>query len=600
MTTSFQENERLLAYLTVPSAYQSQALPKRNRVTFLSKKTGLPQVWSFDTDTFAASQYVQFPDRVIDVAHSPTGTWTVIGMDHEGNEKQQLYLLNNDTMEIEELMVSPGHFHHVGGWSPCGTKIAWTSNRRGPGLFDVYVQEVETKKHDVVYQSNGKCVPLCWTSDGNHLLFLEEETNIIKKLFAVEVSSGEFREIGLKGGGRYSSVQFGRDGSGYFLCDGEENTKALYQFDVNGAAEKRIHFPDWDIEEASLSADGKTICFTVNEQGVSVLYLYDVTSATQTRVQDVPRGVIVSLSWHSSQHFFFTLKSPLYPGDIWRCDAANGEVKRITFFGRSEEIEALWKEPEICSFSSFDGLEVPYFMYQPHHPQPQTPVVVYVHGGPESQIRFDFNPVFQYLLGQGFAVVAPNVRGSLGYGKAYLNMDNGRKRMDAVADLAWLVKDLAKRDSVDSSRIGIMGRSYGGFMVLAALTHYPDLWAAGVDIVGISHFRTFLENTGEWRRKLRESEYGSLAEDSDFFEEIAPLNHSEKIKVPLLIFHGRNDTRVPVSEAEQLFSDMQQRGQDVELIVFEDEGHQTEKLDNHIALNTKVVHFFREHLVKSD
>lgn len=129
-----------------------------------------------------------------------------------------------------------------------------------------------------------------------------------------------------------------------------------------------------------------------------------------------------------------------------------------------------------------------------------------------------------------------------------------------------------------------------------SLTHYPDLWAAGVDIVGISHFRTFLQNTGEWRRKLRESEYGTLADDSDFFEEIAPLNHSEKIKVPLLIFHGRNDTRVPVSEAEQLYSDMKARGQEVELIVFEDEGHQTEKLENHIALSTKVVQFFKQHL----
>lgn len=166
--------------------------------------------------------------------------------------------------------------------------------------------------------------------------------------------------------------------------------------------------------------------------------------------------------------------------------------------------------------------------------------------------------------------------------------------MDAVADLKWLADDLAKNHGVDSKRIGIMGRSYGGFMVLAALTHYPDTWATGVDIVGISHFRTFLENTGPWRRKLREFEYGSLKEDIDFFEDIAPLNHTDKIAVPLLIFHGRNDTRVPVSEAEQLTADLEAQGKQVELVIFEDEGHQTEKIENHIEMNTKIVAFMKQ------
>jgi dipeptidyl aminopeptidase/acylaminoacyl peptidase len=246
------------------------------------------------------------------------------------------------------------------------------------------------------------------------------------------------------------------------------------------------------------------------------------------------------------------------------------------------------------SFVSFDGLEVPYFYYGQE--KKKSPAVVYVHGGPESQAKYEFNAVVQYLAGQGFAVFVPNVRGSAGYGNEYMNLDNGRKRMDSVADLAWLVKDIARIDAVDSEKIGIIGRSYGGFMVLAAMTHYPDLWAAGVDIVGISHFRTFLENTGLWRRKLREIEYGTLADDSDFFEEIAPLNLSHNIKAPLLIFHGRNDTRVPVSESEQMYTDMRARGQEAELIVFDDEGHKTEKIENHILMNEKVAQFFRQHL----
>src|SRR5699024_8720913 len=157
----------------------------------------------------------------------------------------------------------------------------------------------------------------------------------------------------------------------------------------------------------------------------------------------------------------------------------------------------------------------------------------YIHGGPEGQTKADYNPVIQYLADQGFAVAAPNVRGSNGYGRTYIKLDDVRKRMDSVKDLVWLVKDLVNTHEVDEKKVGIIGRSYGGFMVLAALTHFPEVWAAGVNIVGISHFKTFMENTGAWRRRLRAYEYGSLENDSDFFEEIAPLNHSEKIVAPL-------------------------------------------------------------------
>src|SRR5699024_1704883 len=251
--------------------------------------------------------------------------------------------------------------------------------------------------------------------------------------------------------------------------------------------------------------------------------------------------------------------------------------------------------PTIHTFLSFDGLEVPYFYYEKDDGRDK-PAVVWVHGGPESQIRAEYNPVIQYLVEQGFSVAAPNVRGSRGYGRTYIQLDDVRKRMDSVIDLAWLYKDLVNSHGVDEKRVGIMGRSYGGFMVLASLTHYPDLWAAGVNIVGISHFKTFLENTGPWRRRLREFEYGSLKYDIDFFEDIAPLNHSHKIKAPLLVFHGKNDTRITVSEAEQLVQDMKERNQDVDITIFPDEGHQTVRLKNHITMNSEIVEFMKEHL----
>ncbi|MCZ8515233.1 S9 family peptidase [Paenibacillus filicis] len=583
------------AYLNVGSAYSPKIVPNKNQVTFISKKSGLPQLWCWNAAESRCEQFVVMPDSVLHVSHSPTGEKTIVGMDSKGNEKQQLYLVDHATRSVEPLMVSPDHFHHLGGWSPSGTKIAWSSNRRNPAYFDVFVQDVETKQTEVVYRFDGRCTPDRWLPDGRSLVVRCLEGNNLQSLYVLDLSTGGMTRIGFETLGRYESLLMENNGGlGYLLSDASENTMALYRFTPEGELNKLIHSPDWDIEEAELSPDETRIAYTVNEGGISTLHVYNVLTGASEAATNIPRGVIDSIALFNDTMLIFGLKSPLLPGEIFGYHLDTSSLERLTYFSQTEGTSPPWREPELRTFASFDGLEVPYFYYKQEGKK--SPAVVYVHGGPESQAKYEFNAVIQYLSSQGFAVFIPNVRGSKGYGNEYMNLDNGRKRMDSVADLAWLVQDIARIDSIDSAKIGIIGRSYGGFMVLASLTHYPDLWAAGVDIVGISHFQTFLENTGPWRRKLREVEYGTLADDTDFFEEIAPLNLSHQIKTPLLIFHGKNDTRVPVSEAEQMFRDMTARGQDVELIVFEDEGHKTEKLENHIRMNEKVFSFFQQHL----
>ena len=224
------------------------------------------------------------------------------------------------------------------------------------------------------------------------------------------------------------------------------------------------------------------------------------------------------------------------------------------------------------------------------------PTVVEVHGGPESQRRPIWSAPIQYLAGRGFAVLAPNVRGSTGYGKAYSHLDDVRLRMDSVRDLAHAVEWL-RANGADPRRIAVMGGSYGGFMVLSAITTYPDLWAAAVDIVGIANFVTFLENTGVWRRVLREAEYGSLERDRAFLEEISPIHHVERITAPLIVLHGANDPRVPVGEAEQIVETLRQRGRPVEYLRFEDEGHGLIKLPNRIAGYTAIGAFLERWLL---
>ena len=223
-------------------------------------------------------------------------------------------------------------------------------------------------------------------------------------------------------------------------------------------------------------------------------------------------------------------------------------------------------------------------------------MIVDVHGGPEGQQRIHFDPIYQYFLHRGYAIFTPNVRGSTGYGRAYSHLDDVEKRMDSVADLAHAVAWLIASGVADPRRIAVLGGSYGGFMVLAALTSYPDLWAAGVDIVGIANFVTFLENTGPWRRKLREAEYGSLERDRALLESISPIHKVEQIRAPLLVIHGANDPRVPIGEAEQIVASIKARGGSVEYLRFEDEGHGIVKLANKLVCYPAIAEFLDEHL----
>jgi dipeptidyl aminopeptidase/acylaminoacyl peptidase len=239
---------------------------------------------------------------------------------------------------------------------------------------------------------------------------------------------------------------------------------------------------------------------------------------------------------------------------------------------------------------------IPAWLYRPAQREGKLPVVVYVHGGPEGQFRPNFLPVVQYLAVQGYAVLATNVRGSTGYGNAYGHLDDVEKRMDSVADLAYAARWVKSQPDLDGDRLAVFGASYGGFMVLSSVTTYPDLWAAGVDIVGISNFVTFLENTSEYRRAHREAEYGSLAHDRAFLESISPSNHLEKVRAPLMVIHGANDPRVPLSETLQLVKKLEARGVPVETMVFDDEGHGLIKLKNKLAAYPAVVEFLNKHL----
>lgn len=338
----------------------------------------------------------------------------------------------------------------------------------------------------------------------------------------------------------------------------------------------------------------------VNDGGATRLLLFDPATLRTTGEVRLPLGVARDLCLSSDGRLLtYTFSGPRHNDDVWLAATDRGggsvEPRRLTRSSLAGIDTDRLTEPALVRIRSFDGLEVPAWVHRPPGVV-RPPVVVVVHGGPEAQARPTFNAVHQYLVASGYALVVPNVRGSTGYGTSYEHADDRHKRMDAVVDLVEVGRWAAGQPDLDGTRVAVMGGSYGGFMVLSALAAAPDLWRAGVDIVGIANLVSFLERTGTYRRALRKVEYGSLATDREFLASISPLAHVDQIVSPLLVIHGANDPRVPVEEAWQIVDELRARGRDVDCLVFDDEGHGIAERSNRLTAYEWVTAFLDRHM----
>ncbi|MGE8207160.1 alpha/beta fold hydrolase [Heyndrickxia sp. NPDC080065] len=584
-------------YLHVRTAEHPVYSPCGEKISFITNYTGLPQVWELKHDESWPAQISFTEERIIFVQYISKSNLRIIGMDVGVNEKQQLFLLD-DRGELTPLTNSPEHIHHYGGSSPDGKWIAWSSNRRHPAFFDLYIQNLDTLEIQKVFTGDGLFEVIKWHPSGNWLLIKKINTNLDNDLGLLQLATGEVKWLTVhEGEAIFESPHFSEDGKKLYLLsnkDCEFTGLAVIELSTNNFS--WLDQREWDLEGLSTSHNKKLLAYTVNEGGISKGVVFNLQENT-IYTWKTPIGVITEITFSpDDKKLAYVFNSPTLPSDIWELHLTSSLLKRITFVSRSPIIENLLIEPELIEFSSFDKLKIPAFFYKPKTAADNVPVVIFVHGGPESQIRAVYNPFLQYFLNRGYAVCTPNVRGSTGYGKKYTHLDDVRKRMDSVKDLTYLVEWLKSNGNADPEKIAIMGRSYGGFMVLAAVTHYPELWAAAIDIVGISSFKTFLEKTSPWRRKLREAEYGSIEQDSEFFAQIDPIHHTDKIQAPLMVLHGANDPRVPIEETEQIVNELRERNHPVQYIRFEDEGHFFVKLQNNITAYTSVADFLDQYI----
>lgn len=554
-------------------------------------------------------QLTFFEEPVTDASFEPlSGNYFLFLKDRGGDEFDQIY--RYDMTDKKITMLTDGKRSQNGGitWSEKGDRIAYASTKRNGQDRDIFVMDPLNPSSERLLAENtgGGWWVVDWSPDDNRLIIGEYISINESRLYQVDINSGTKTRLIPEKDERstYQGVAYSGDGRGVYLItnrDNEFNRLAYYQPD-----QKKLTFLTtdikWDVESAEVSKDRKFLAFVTNENGSSKLYILNTSTNKYSAVPVIPTGVIESIEWSGdSKSIGVTLTSYNSSGDVYEY---NTDSKQITKWTESElggMNESTLQEPELITWKSFDGITISGYLYKASSKfTGKRPVMINIHGGPEGQ----FTPAFigrsnYYLNELGISIIFPNVRGSSGFGKTFLDLDNGMKRENSVKDIGSLLEWIADHPNLDKDRIMVIGGSYGGYMTLAASFHYSDKIRCAVDVVGISNFNTFLKNTEAYRRDLRRVEYGDERnpEMAEFFEQIAPLNHTDKIKKPLLIVQGGNDPRVPLSESVQMKDNIIKNGGTVWYLMAKDEGHGFAKKNNSDFQFYVTLEFIRKFLI---
>jgi dipeptidyl aminopeptidase/acylaminoacyl peptidase len=596
-------DELLIRLLEARSAVIADVAADGTEMLVRWDDTGSMQIYRLPVAGGALTQMTFLSEPVSAARYVGATNDAIVAVDHGGDENFQLWRLDLRNGDLSELVVESGVKHDLGAVSRDGRHVAFTSTRRNGVDFDVHVLELSSGESRVVVEGGANMVE-SFSPDGRWLTVfrLDGEVALSGDLLLVDMSDGDVRTVvDRNGAGTAHATSWYPDSASFlFSTDAGRDTAAIARYTIEDASWAYVLEGAWD-SEASLSADGRSALVVHAEDAVTRLQLYDAETFAMTRelgLPDVGAGFAIplvprpSLSPDGSTALltFTSTANPLTP---WRIDTTEGAAPARLIPDAGVVTPELAVTPELHRIASFDGEEFTYFLYRPKAANP--PAVVLVHGGPEARFVPRYDPFIIRLVAAGIAVVAPNVRGSAGWGRRFTSLDDRRLRLNSVRDLSALHGSLAER-GIDATRVAVIGASYGGYMTLAALAFSPELWAAGIATVGISSLVTFLENTSPYRRRFREVEYGFLDTDRDFLVEASPITRVDDMRAPLMLVHGANDPRVPVGEARQLHELLRTRGVESELLIYDDEGHGLAKRVNRLDAYPRMFDFLRRHL----
>ena len=608
ISTSIAEAVR--PYTEVRSASFTSWHPVRREMLVLTRFGDTPQVHLVRTPGGARRQLTFFPERVGQASFQPTrGDYFVFLKDIGGGEFFQIFRFDVATGAVT-LLTDGKSRNLLGAWSRSGDRLAYTSTRRNGRDTDIWVMDPADPKTDrkLADVEGGGWAPVAWSPDGRQIAVLERISVNEGYIWLFDAATGERRLLTPKGGAEkvaYGETRFAPDGKSlYVTSDAGSEFQRLVRKDLATGKETALtgQIP-WDVDEFDVSFDGKSVAFVSNEEGASVLRILDVATGKETKVSGLPAGTVGGLRWHrSGAELAFTFSGARSSADVLSYDAASGKITRWT----ESEVGGLnpetFSEPELVRWKSFDGKTISGFLYKPAARfTGKRPVLVNIHGGPEGQSRPGFLGRNTYYVSElGVAVIYPNVRGSTGFGKTFVQLDNGMLREDSVKDIGALLDWIGTRPDLDASRIMITGGSYGGFMTLASAVAYNDRIRCSLDVVGISNFVSFLERTEAYRRDLRRVEYGDERDPKmrEFLIRISPLTNASKITKPLFVVSGANDPRVPKNESDQMVATVRKNGGAVWYLVGKNEGHGFSKKANQDFQFYATVAFMQENLLR--
>ena len=598
----FAQSNTIQQYLNIRSASSPALVDNGKRLFYLTNVSGTSQIWMVDLPGGAPKQITNYDDNVNFVEASPAGNGVVLGKAKGGDENAQFFWMGPDGTNIRQLTDEPKVRHNFGGFSKDGKRIYYSSNKRDRNFFDVYAMDVASCKEELIYQQNGSNSVATVSDDGSKIIVSQSSTrfSLDNDLYLVDAKTKQATHLTPHDEATlYTDVHFLPGGNSIILGTNQNGEYiTLSKMDLATKKLEPISKTNWDLDATAVSDDGKTFAYTINTEGYSQLYVALTATPNKEVSFELPaKGIVGGLDFSKDgTKLAFSFVSPKHNADIWIYDLRTKKFAQVTKSDRAGIAQESFVEPTLIKYETFDGREIPAWFYKPKNAKGKLPVIISVHGGPEGQERPGFNPLYQYYLLRGYAVLATNVRGSTGYGKTYSHLDDVEKREDSVKDLAASVQWLKTYGAADPKRIAVMGGSYGGYMTMAAITLYPELFAAAVNTVGIVNWETFLKNTSGYRRRQREVEYGFLDKNLEFLKSASPIYKVDKIKTPLFVIHGKNDPRVPYTEAEQIVESLKKRGAVVEYKLYTDEGHGISKLKNRLELYPLVADFLDKYM----
>lgn len=597
--------ETFFDYKSVSSATFS---PDEKTIAYISNASGVHNIWTVPTSGGTPKQLTdETKNTIVFVTWCPNRDSVIYGQDQGGNENFHLFIMPAKGGTATELTPGANVRAEFLKWAKDGNSFLYMTNQRIPQFFDIYKMDLNTGKSEMLYQTQGSESFADWSDDGKKLAFslFYVATDMDALIYDIENKKMEnLTEHQGQGEIVNGPVTFSPDSKWlYFVNDKDSEFMKLKRVNLATKAVETIEEPDWDVISAGFSFNGRYFVTGINEDGSTKIKIMDVQANKEVLLPQLPNGEIKGLDFSRSERYLiYYFNGDRQPTNLYLVDLQNNKNLQLTNSLPKEIDQRNLSESELVRYATFDGKQVPAYLYKPVNLKAgeKRPVIIEVHGGPMFQSTKSFSPLRQYLINNGYVVLLPNVRGSTGYGKTYHQLDDRDWGGAPLQDVVWGKKFLATLDYVDTSKVVILGGSYGGYMTLAGLTFSPDVFAAGVDICGPSNLQTLLASVPPYWEpfiKYFHREVGDPKKDHKFLKERSPLFSAEKIQRPLFVIQGANDPRVKQQESDQIVDALKKKGGVVEYMIFPDEGHGLRKKENQIKAYNRVREFLDQHIM---